>query len=60
LALLEVHIFVHVLCALTMYGLWFKKPMDVHDPTVFGREDITQLKKQKASLFTDRALQESA
>ncbi|KAI5812376.1 hypothetical protein BZA77DRAFT_253280 [Pyronema omphalodes] len=29
LALLEVHVFVHVVCALMMYALWFKKPVDV-------------------------------
>ncbi|KAF8242338.1 hypothetical protein K440DRAFT_607575 [Wilcoxina mikolae CBS 423.85] len=34
LTLLEVHILVHALCALMMYGIWFKKPTGVRDPTV--------------------------
>jgi hypothetical protein len=29
LALLEVHVFVHVVCALMMYAIWFKKPVDI-------------------------------
>jgi hypothetical protein len=27
-----------------MYGLWFKKPMDIHDPTVLSREETEQMK----------------
>lgn len=33
ITLLEVHTLVHVACALGMYGLWFKKPLDIRDPT---------------------------
>ncbi|KAI5796003.1 hypothetical protein FPQ18DRAFT_423319 [Pyronema domesticum] len=29
LALQEVHVFVHVVCALAMYTIWFKKPVDI-------------------------------
>lgn len=32
ITLLEVHTLVHVACAIGMYGLWFKKPLDVRDP----------------------------
>ncbi|KAL8996273.1 MAG: hypothetical protein Q9169_004158 [Polycauliona sp. 2 TL-2023] len=32
ITLLEVHTLVHVACALGMYGLWFKKPLDIRDP----------------------------
>ncbi|KAA8895953.1 hypothetical protein FN846DRAFT_967233 [Sphaerosporella brunnea] len=44
LAILEVHVFVHVLCALTMYGLWFKKPMDIQDPTVLNQQETAKLR----------------
>jgi hypothetical protein len=27
-----------------MYALWFKKPMDIHDPTVLGPRDTQRLK----------------
>ena len=34
ITLLELHTtLIHVAMALTMYGLWFRKPMDVRDPT---------------------------
>lgn len=33
ITLLEVHTLVHVACAISMYGLWFQKPLDVRDPT---------------------------
>ncbi|KAF8538104.1 hypothetical protein BDD12DRAFT_929078, partial [Trichophaea hybrida] len=34
LTLLEVHTLVHVVCALLMYALWFRKPLSIQDPTV--------------------------
>jgi hypothetical protein len=40
-----------------MYGLWFKKPMDIHDPTIIGREDTDQL---KAIMHSHRALSKRA
>jgi hypothetical protein len=40
-----------------MYALWFKKPMDIHDPTIIGREDTEQL---KAILHSHRALSKRA
>lgn len=33
---LEVHTLVHAGCALLMYTLWFKKPLDVKEPTVIN------------------------
>jgi hypothetical protein len=27
-----------------MYGLWFKKPVDIHDPTVLSQEEIARVK----------------
>ena len=33
---LEVHTLVHAGCALFMYTLWFKKPLDVKEPTVIN------------------------
>lgn len=32
--LLEVHTIVHVICALALYALWYKKPQDIGVPTV--------------------------
>jgi hypothetical protein len=32
--LLEVHTMVHVVCALSMYALWFHKPLDVNYPSI--------------------------
>ncbi|KAI4094783.1 MAG: hypothetical protein LQ344_002029 [Seirophora lacunosa] len=32
ITLLEVHTLVHVACAIAMYVLWFRKPLDVRDP----------------------------
>ncbi|KAF9871459.1 hypothetical protein CkaCkLH20_11106 [Colletotrichum karsti] len=34
ISLLEVHVMVHVLCAVVIYVFWFKKPMDVGDAEV--------------------------
>ena len=33
ISLLEVHAMVHVVCALIMYALWWKKPLNVQKPT---------------------------
>lgn len=33
ISLLEVHTMVHVVCALIMYALWWKKPLNVQRPT---------------------------
>jgi hypothetical protein len=38
LSLLEGHTLVHVLTALGMYSLWFKKPLDISEPTVIDAE----------------------
>lgn len=35
LTILESHTMVHVVCALSMYCFWFKKPKDISDPTRF-------------------------
>ncbi|KAL8939592.1 MAG: hypothetical protein Q9216_003272 [Gyalolechia sp. 2 TL-2023] len=36
ISVLEVHTLVHAACALIMYCLWFKKPMDVEEPTIIS------------------------
>ena len=33
ITLLELHTLIHVAIAMAMYGLWFRKPMDIRDPT---------------------------
>lgn len=33
LTVLEVHVLAHATCALFMYGFWFRKPLDIRDPT---------------------------
>lgn len=38
ITLLEVHTTVHIVCALILYALWFRKPQDVHDPTLISAE----------------------
>lgn len=39
ITLLEVHILVHVGCALIMYTLWLSKPFQVYEPTVVNTEE---------------------
>jgi hypothetical protein len=34
--LLEVNTIGHVMCALLMYGFWFPKPLDVHEPLLMS------------------------
>jgi hypothetical protein len=43
ITLLEIHTIVHAVCALLMYGLWFKKPLEIHAPTVLNFEDHLDL-----------------
>lgn len=46
ITLLEVHTLVHVACAISMYGLWFQKPLDVRDPAwvdASGFQDLLAL-----------------
>ena len=43
---LEIHTLVHAACALVMYLLWFRKPLDVQAPTIVskaGFEDLIAL-----------------
>ena len=43
---LEIHTLVHAACALVMYPLWFRKPLDVQAPTIVskaGFEGLTAL-----------------
>jgi hypothetical protein len=42
LTVLEVHTLVHVICALLMYVLWFRKPTDVYPSTVVVAGDGTR------------------
>jgi hypothetical protein len=53
ITLLEVHTIVHVVCAVVMYGLWIRKPLNVQDPTVIDfreRLDILAFMLQTSSL----------
>ncbi|KAF5622269.1 hypothetical protein F25303_12080 [Fusarium sp. NRRL 25303] len=34
LTLLEIHTMVHVICAFLLYACWFKKPLDIQEPTI--------------------------
>lgn len=46
ITLLEIHTLVHVACAVGMYGLWFRKPLDIRDPAwvdISGFEDLIAL-----------------
>jgi hypothetical protein len=43
ITLLEIHTIVHAVCALLMYGLWFKKPLEIHAPTVLNFDDHLDL-----------------
>ncbi|RSL55587.1 hypothetical protein CEP54_009324 [Fusarium duplospermum] len=36
LTLLEIHTMVHVVCAIGLYGFWFKKPLNIQDPEVIN------------------------
>lgn len=51
--LLEIHTIVHAVCALVMYSLWFKKPLNIQVPIVieFGEnEDLLAMLVQLTSL----------
>lgn len=39
ITLLEINTFAHVLCALAIYILWWKKPMDVNEPVLLSDEN---------------------
>ena len=43
ITLLEVHTLVHVACAIGMYGLWFRKPLDVRDPAWIDASEFEDL-----------------
>ena len=43
ITLLEVHTLVHVGCAISMYGLWFEKPLDVQDPALVDASEFEDL-----------------
>ena len=43
ITLLEVHTLVHVACAISMYGLWFEKPLDVQDPAWVDASEFEDL-----------------
>ena len=50
---LEIHTLVHAGCALFMYGLWFRKPLDVRAPTLVstaGFEDLLALMLMQSRL----------
>lgn len=47
ITLLELHTMTHIVCALCMYAIWFKKPYDVSGPTVFVDSRIVDM----AALF---------
>jgi len=40
ITLLELNTFVHALCALLIYWLWWHKPLDVAEPTLFKEKEI--------------------
>lgn len=43
ITLLEVHTLVHAACAITMYGLWFQKPLDIRDPAWINASEFEDL-----------------
>ncbi|KAL8638944.1 MAG: hypothetical protein Q9226_008942, partial [Calogaya cf. arnoldii] len=43
ITLLEIHTLVHVACAIGMYGLWFKKPLNIRDPAWVDISDFEDL-----------------
>ena len=46
ITLLEIHTLVHVGCAITMFGLWFRKPLDIREPVwveASGFQDLLAL-----------------
>ena len=43
ITLLEVHTLVHAACAMTMYGLWFQKPLDIRDPAWVDASEFEDL-----------------
>ena len=43
ITLLEVHTLVHVACAVGIYGLWFQKPLDLHDPAWVDASEFEDL-----------------
>jgi hypothetical protein len=43
ITLLEVHTLVHVVCAIIMYALWIRKPLNVKDPTMLDFRDASDI-----------------
>ncbi|KAJ9615135.1 hypothetical protein H2200_001209 [Cladophialophora chaetospira] len=48
LTILEIHTFIHVVCALAIYLIWFKKPLDIKEATVV---DLTTEDEELLSLL---------
>jgi hypothetical protein len=42
-SLLELNTLAHCICALIIFMLWWKKPLDVDSPTLINAEDMTEL-----------------
>ncbi|RYP05125.1 hypothetical protein DL765_009937 [Monosporascus sp. GIB2] len=40
ISLLELHTMVHVACAIIIYALWWKKPVDIYDPEIVDLHGI--------------------
>ncbi|KAK3334219.1 hypothetical protein B0T19DRAFT_148375 [Cercophora scortea] len=51
ISLLEIHTFVHVVCAVALYTLWVEKPLDIREPEIITEttafEDILALMVQE-------------
>ena len=43
IALLELNVFGHALCALLIYALWWQKPLDIEEPTLMSGEETWEL-----------------
>ncbi len=43
ITLIEVHTLVHVVCAIIMYTLWIRKPLNVRDPTMVDFRDASDI-----------------
>ena len=44
-SLLEIHTIAHVLCAFIIWALWWRKPMDVIEPTLISCNDLISLRE---------------
>ena len=53
ITLLEINTVGHIICALAMYGFWWSKPLEVHDPIYLQCNWLETHSEEDSDLFAD-------